>query len=101
MKIINFMATLFVRKGDSYDSWGNVERSATKYPNKTAIVFKDRRVNYKDLNAEANKLGRALNALGVGQNDKVGVLMNNCPEFVTGVFAALKPGPHLSRLTRC
>ncbi|MDY0095200.1 MAG: long-chain-fatty-acid--CoA ligase [Candidatus Vecturithrix sp.] len=69
-----------------------LERSATKYPNKTAIVFKDRRVNYKDLNAEANKLGRALNALGVGQNDKVGVLMNNCPEFVTGVFAALKAG---------
>ncbi|GAK59963.1 O-succinylbenzoate--CoA ligase [Candidatus Vecturithrix granuli] len=69
-----------------------LERSATKYPNKTAIVFRDRRVNYKDLNAEANKLGRALNALGVGQNDKVGVLMNNCPEFVTGVFAALKAG---------
>ena len=69
-----------------------LERSAEKYPNKIAIVFKDRRVKYHDLNAEANKLGRALDALGVGKDDKVGVLMNNCPEFVTGVFATLKAG---------
>lgn len=69
-----------------------LERSAQRYPDKIAIVFKDRHVKYKELNRDANKLGRALNALGVGKNDKVGILMPNCPEFVVGVFAALKAG---------
>ena len=69
-----------------------LERSAERYPEKIAIVFKEQRVKYKDLNADSNRLGRALNALGIGVNDKVGVLMPNCPEFVTGVFAALKAG---------
>lgn len=69
-----------------------LERSAEKYPDKIAIVFKERHTTYEELNAEANKLGRALNALGVGAGDKVGVLMPNCPEFIVGVFAALKAG---------
>ena len=69
-----------------------LERSAEKYPEKIAIVYKEQRVTYKALNADANRLGRALNALGIKDNDKVGVLMPNCPEFVMGVFAALKAG---------
>jgi len=69
-----------------------LERSGEKYPDKIAIVYKDQRVTYKQLNSDANKLGRVLHALGVKSNDKVGVLMPNCPEFVVGVFAALKAG---------
>lgn len=69
-----------------------LERSAQRYPDKIAIVFKDRQVTYKELNRDANRLGRALNTLGVDKSDKVGILMPNCPEFVVGVFAALKAG---------
>ncbi len=69
-----------------------LERSAEKNPEKIAIVYKEQRVKYKELNADANRLGNVLNKLGVGRNDKVGVLMANCPEFVMGVFAALKAG---------
>ena len=69
-----------------------LERSAEKYPDKIALVFKEQQVNYQDLNADANRLGRALNAMGIEDGDKVGLLMPNCPEFVMGVFAALKAG---------
>jgi len=69
-----------------------LERSAERFPEKIAIVFKDRQVTYKELNAQVNKLGRALNDLGIEKDDKVGILMPNCPEFVMGVFAALKAG---------
>ncbi len=69
-----------------------LERSAERFPDKIAIVFKDQRVKYNELNRQVNQLGRALNALGVGRDDKVGILMPNCPEFVMGVFAALKAG---------
>jgi len=69
-----------------------LERSAEKYPDKLAIVFKERQVTFGELNVGANKLGRALNDLGIGAGDKVGIMMQNCPEFVVGVFAALKAG---------
>ena len=69
-----------------------LERSAERFPEKIAIVFRDRQLTYKELNAQVNQLGRALNDLGIGREDKVGLLMNNCPEFVMGVFAALKAG---------
>lgn len=69
-----------------------LERSAERFPEKTAIVYKEQEVSYQELNARVNKLGRALNALGVGKNDKVGIIMPNCPEFIIAVFAALKAG---------
>lgn len=69
-----------------------LERSAERFPNKIAIVYKDQQVTYTELNARVNKLGRALNALGIGKNDKVGIIMPNCPEFIIAVFAALKAG---------
>ncbi len=69
-----------------------LERSAERYPDKIAIVYKDQQLLYKDLNAQANQLGRALNDLGVGRNDKVGLLMPNCPEAIVGVFGILKAG---------
>ncbi len=69
-----------------------LERSAKRYPEKTAVVFEGRQVTYKTLNADANRLGRALHALGIEKEDKVGLLMPNCSEFIMGTFAALKAG---------
>jgi long-chain acyl-CoA synthetase len=69
-----------------------LQRSADRVPDKPAIIFKDRQISFQELNADANKLAKALNALGVGKGDKVGIMMPNCPEFIVGVFAALKAG---------
>ncbi len=69
-----------------------LDRSAARYPDKIAIVYKDQQMDYKDLNTQANQLGRALNDLGIGKNDKVGLLMPNCSEAIVGVFGILKAG---------
>jgi long-chain acyl-CoA synthetase len=69
-----------------------LERSAARFPEKPAIIFKERQYTFQELNVYANRLGRMLKALGVQRGDKVGIMMPNCPEFVIGVFAALKAG---------
>lgn len=69
-----------------------LEQSAERYPDKPAIVFKDRQYTFLEMNLQANRLARALAALGIGAGDKVGIMMPNCPEFIIGVFAALKTG---------
>ncbi len=69
-----------------------LERSAKRYPDKTVVMFEDRQVTYKDLNAEANRLAKALNELKIAKNSHVGILMPNCPEFFVSVFGTVKAG---------
>ena len=51
-----------------------------------------RRWNYRQLNAEANRLAHALRADGVGKNDVVMFALLNSPEFVFCYLAAHKVG---------
>lgn len=69
-----------------------LDRSTKRYPEKPAIVFEERQMTYKDLNADANKLAKALNELGIRKGSNVGILMPNCPEFLAGVFGIVKAG---------
>ncbi len=48
-----------------------LERSAKRYPDKTVVMFEDRQVTYKDLNAEANRLAKALNELKIAKTERV------------------------------
>jgi long-chain acyl-CoA synthetase len=70
-----------------------LERSAGQYPDKTALVYKGLRLSYRELNIRANKLARALVALGIkAGEDKVGILLPNCTEFVISMFGVFKSG---------
>ncbi len=70
-----------------------LERSAGQFPDKTALVYKGLRISYRELNARANKLARALVALGIkAGEDKVGILLPNCTEFVISMFGVFKSG---------
>src|SRR3954467_9710100 len=61
-------------------------RSAEAFPDKTAIVHGDRRVNYRELAAEAARLARALRASGIGPGDRVAYLCPNIPEMLVAHF---------------
>jgi fatty-acyl-CoA synthase len=61
-------------------------RSAEAFPDKTAIVHGDRRVNYRELAAEATRLARALRASGIGPGDRVAYLCPNIPEMLVAHF---------------
>jgi len=67
-------------------------RCARIYPERLAIIDENRRVTYRELNEEANRLAHNYMRLGLSKGDKIGFLLGNCAELVGAVFGALKMG---------
>jgi fatty-acyl-CoA synthase len=78
---------------DNYFTLGSLlDRIADKYPKNLAVVSGEKRISYCELQAEVNKLGRALLSLGVQKGERVSLLMDNRPEFIIVDFAVAKIG---------
>ena len=69
-----------------------LERWAKELPNKEAIVFKDKRINYGEYNRQTDRVARGLLALGVARGDKVAIWIPNHPEYVYSYLACAKIG---------
>ena len=67
-----------------------LERGAAAAPSKVALVFGDRRLTYAQIDDASNRLAGALREAGVQRGDRVAIYLENCPEAVIGIFAALK-----------
>jgi long-chain acyl-CoA synthetase len=67
-------------------------KHARNQPNKTAIVFNDVRLTFKELNDRVCRLGNGLLSLGVRKGDRMGILMTNCHQYVEFYFACFKIG---------
>lgn len=61
-------------------------------PNKTAIIFEERKIKYSELNERINRLANALINWGIKKGDRVAALLYNCPEFLEVYFALAKIG---------
>ncbi|MEM3783624.1 MAG: long-chain fatty acid--CoA ligase [Candidatus Bathyarchaeia archaeon] len=66
--------------------------AAQKYPDKTAIVYFDRELTYKELDVLSDKFATALVDFGVKKGDKVAVFLPNVPQFIISYYGALKAG---------
>ncbi|MBI4514331.1 MAG: AMP-binding protein [Deltaproteobacteria bacterium] len=66
--------------------------NAQNYPDKLAIVCRDRRYTWREWNARINQLAYGLRALGLRAGDKVAVLLNNCHEALEVTSACSKTG---------
>src|SRR5437870_5153231 len=75
-----------------------MHRTAERYPDRTAIVFKERRISFAEFDRESNRLAHALSALGLEASDRLGLFMPNCPEYELGFYAASKLGAAASSL---
>ena len=64
-----------------------LRRSAEVYPDKTAIVYGDRRHTYREFAAEATRVAHALRGSGVEPGDRVAYLLPNVPEMLVAHFA--------------
>jgi len=69
-----------------------IEQHARLSPDKTAIVCKDLRLSYGELNEQANRVANALVELKVGHGDKVALVCPNLPFFPVVYYAILKAG---------
>jgi len=69
-----------------------LRKTAEKYPDKTAIVYFDKPMTYRELNSAADKFATALDALGVKKGDKVALFLANMPQFVIAYYGAIRIG---------
>ena len=70
--------------------WDNLETSARRYPDKTAVAFFGRRHSYAEVARQAQRLAATLHALGVRRGDRVILCMQNCPQLIVAHFAILR-----------
>lgn len=71
----------------------NLLRSqAEKQANKTFINICGRSMSFAETETAANRLANGLRKMGVGQSDRVAILLPNCLEFVIVWFGAAKLG---------
>ena len=59
---------------------------------KPAILCNDETITYKDLYEGINRLGNALLGLGIRMEERVAIIMPDCPECVYAFFGAIKIG---------
>lgn len=67
-------------------------RRARTHPEREAIVFKERRYSYHDLDARANQVANALAESGIRQGDNIAELLMNCNEIIEAYFGVCKAG---------
>ena len=69
-----------------------LENSAAKYPERTAVVLGETRLNYAQVNGGANQVANLLVSRGIVPGDKVALSCANIPYFTIIYFGILKAG---------
>jgi acyl-CoA synthetase (AMP-forming)/AMP-acid ligase II len=69
-----------------------LSRSARKFPKKTAVVFEDTRLTYKEVDERSNAIANSLIRMGVQRGDRITLLADNTYEWIEMYFAPAKAG---------
>ncbi len=67
-----------------------LQQHAGSIPQKPAIVFRDNKLSYRELNDIVNRAANTLSALGIKPGDRVGLLLPRIPELVISFLAIAK-----------
>jgi amino acid adenylation domain-containing protein len=68
------------------------EEQASRAPESVALSFDGFHLSYEKVNAKANRLAHHLRSLGVGPEDRVGVMLDRTPDLVIAILGILKAG---------
>src|SRR5579871_3269226 len=63
---------------------------ADQLPDREALVAGDRRLTFRELDERTNRLAHSLAAAGVGHDDRVGLYLYNCAEYIETMLACFK-----------
>jgi len=69
-----------------------LRRAAERFPRKTAVLWQDIRMSYRELESRSNQFAHALGSLGLARGAKVAIVCRNRPEYVTAFFGAARSG---------
>src|SRR5712664_2257180 len=59
---------------------------------RVAILYEHRQITYRELRATTVQAAEALHALGIEEGDRVGILLNDSPEFIASFVAVISLG---------
>lgn len=68
------------------------EKQVKETPNKTAIIFNNKSITYKELNKKANQIAYYLRENGIKPNNVVGIMVNRSFELIACMLGILKSG---------
>jgi natural product biosynthesis luciferase-like monooxygenase protein/amino acid adenylation domain-containing protein len=69
-----------------------IEEQAARQPNAVAVICRDERLTYRELNERANQVAHYLQSLGVGAESLVGVCLERGVEMMVALLGILKAG---------
>ncbi|MBI4847308.1 MAG: AMP-binding protein [Nitrospirae bacterium] len=69
-----------------------IEESAKKSPDKTALITKEGRCTYAEIEALSNRVANALLSEGFNKGERVAIFLDNSLEAAVGLFGVLKAG---------
>ena len=72
--------------------WALLDDARRDYPDRPALEFLGKVLNYEELGASVDRAAEGFRALGVGEGRRVGLFLPNCPYFVICFFGVLKAG---------
>src|SRR5258708_21110572 len=70
-----------------FDRFFRCERSA-----RGGVLYQNREITYEELRERTVRTAEALHALGIAHGDRVGVLLNDSPEFIASFVAVISLG---------
>jgi len=69
-----------------------LNNAAQAYPDRPALIFFGQKIGYRELDRASNRFAHALRRLGVQKGERVAIILPNVPQYVIGVYGALKAG---------
>ena len=66
--------------------------TAQRFPHKTAVIFKDEKISFSDLDLMATRLANKLRGLDIKKGDRVAIVLPNSSPWVVAYFAMMKLG---------
>ena len=69
-----------------------LERNAARVPEKPALVHRDGRLNWRELDGLTNRVANSMAALGVKKGDVTALVLERVPELIVAFLASVKLG---------
>jgi long-chain acyl-CoA synthetase len=69
-----------------------LRRSARRHPSRLALICREQRLSYADIDTYSDQLAITLQAIGVKRHDRVLIFLDNSAETVISVYGVLKAG---------
>ncbi len=69
-----------------------LSKSASRFPEKTAVWGRGRSISYRELEERSNQLAHLLRQSGVRKGDRVGLFFPKCVESIVSMFGIMKAG---------